>query len=367
MKIRLYPSLELHKVWKQWLAGYRRIYNWAIDLLKSGFTGELQKEYLVDTAIPDWVKSIPSHPKQEACDEAFDAYRQAKSNGGTPRFKSCRSLSQTIQFKAKDFLHGTWFPRLTKGLTFKASQPMPQECEYGTELVYQRGKWYACIPTRVDTIPTSSNRVIALDPGNRSFLTGYDGENILEIGKGDIGRINRLCSHLDKLMSRSDKSQVKRERYKMRKAADRIRARIQRVVKDLHNKTASVLVNNYKLIFLPTYQTSQMVLKSSRKINKKSARNMLTWSHFKFAQILGQMATRKGVVVVRCNESYTSITCTSCGFIHHKLGGKKVFKCPQCRHQHGRDCGGARNIMIRALQATAFTSDGNAVLTLNAQ
>ena len=29
---------------------------------------------------------------------------------------------------------------------------------------------------------------IALDPGNRAFLTGYDGENVLEIGKGDIGR-----------------------------------------------------------------------------------------------------------------------------------------------------------------------------------
>jgi len=81
----------------------------------------LQKEYLVDASIPDWVKAIPSHPKQEACDEAFDAYRQARTNGGTARFKSCLASSQTIQFKAKDFLHGTWFPRLTKGLTFKAS------------------------------------------------------------------------------------------------------------------------------------------------------------------------------------------------------------------------------------------------------
>ena len=29
---------------------------------------------------------------------------------------------------------------------------------------------------------------IVLDPGNRAFLTGYDSENVLEIGKGDIGR-----------------------------------------------------------------------------------------------------------------------------------------------------------------------------------
>lgn len=367
LKIRLYPSIELHKVWKQWLAGYRRIYNWAIDKLKAGFDGNLQKKFLVDTSIPAWVQAIPSHSKQEACDEAFDAYQQARANGGTPRFKSCRASSQAIQFKAKDFLHGTWFPRTTKGLTFKASQPMPYECEYGTELIYQRGKWYACIPQCVDTIPTDSDRVIALDPGNRTFLTGYDGENILEIGKGDIGRINRLCSHLDKLMSRIDKSQVKRERHKMRKASYAVRAKIQALVKDLHNKAASLLVNSYKLILLPTYETSEMVLKSSRKINKKSARNMLTWSHFKFAQVLGQMAAKKGVLVVRCNESYTSKTCTNCGFIKRKLGSAKVFKCPECGHKHDRDWGGARNIMIRALQATAFTSNSNAVLTLNAQ
>lgn len=367
LKIRVYPSLELHKVWKQWLAGYRRVYNWAIDKLKAGFTGDLQKECRADITIPVWTQSLPGHQKQEACDEAFDAYRQSRANGGVAKFKSSLAKSQAIQFKSGNFNHGTWYPRTTKGLTFRSSQPIPQECEYGTELIYQRGKWYACIPRRVDTIPTGSERVIALDPGNRTFLTGYDGENILEIGKGDIGRINRMCSHLDNLMSRISKSQVKHQRYKMRIAADRMRAKIQALVKDLHNKAASLLVKSYKVILLPTYETSQMLLKATRKINAKSARNMLTWSHFKFAQTLEQMAQRKGVLVVRCNESYTSKTCTNCGFIHRKLGSAKIFKCPQCGHKHDRDWGGARNIMIRALQATAFTSDGNAALTLNAQ
>ncbi len=234
-------------------------------------------------------------------------------------------------------------------------------------LVYQRGKWYACIPQHVAPVTTGSDRVIALDPGNRAFLTGYDGENILEVGKGDIGRINRLCSHLDTLISRMTKSQSKRQRYQMRKAADRLRGRIQTVVKDLHNKVASVLVSSYKLIFLPTFETSQMVLKASRKIAKKSVRNMLSWSHAKFALSLEQMAKRKGVLVIRCNESYTSKTCTRCGHIHHKLGGSKLFNCPDCGHKILRDINGARNIMLRALQAVAFTVIGNAILFKDAQ
>jgi putative transposase len=366
LKIRVYPTPELRKVWKQWVAAYRWVFNWAVAELKAGFEGDLQKAYRASTSIPDWVRTLPGHQAQEACDEAFDAYRQAKRNKGEAKFKSCRARSQTIQFKPGNYKRGTWYPKTTKGLTFKASTPMPSECIYGTELVLSRGKWFACIPVRAEEAPTSNSSVVALDPGNRAFLTGYDGENLLEVGQGDIGRINRLCSHLDNLLSRATLSPSKRQRHKMRKAANRMRERISCLVKDLHNKVASLLVRNYKLIFLPTYETSQMVVKSERKLNRKSVRNMLTWSHAKFASHLEQMAKRHGVLVVRCNESYTSKTCTNCGHIHTKLGGSKVFNCPSCGIRIPRDVNGARNIMLRALQATAFTITGDAVLTLNA-
>jgi putative transposase len=367
LKIRVYPTPELHKVWKQWLAAYRWVFNWAVSELKSGFDGDLQKAYRGSVSVPDWVRFLPGHQAQEACDEAFDAYRQAAKNKGEAKFKSCRARSQTIQFKPGNYKRGTWYPKTTKGLTFKASAPMPTECIYGTELVYARGKWFACIPVRVEESTTLNSRVIALDPGNRAFLTGYDGENILEVGQGDIGRINRLCSHLDNLLSRAALSRSKRQRHKMRKASLRMRERIRCLVKDLHNKVASVLIRNYKLIFLPTYSTSQMVIKSARKLNRKSVRNMLTWSHAKFASHVEQMARRNGVLVIRCNESYTSKTCTNCGHIHTKLGGSKLFNCPSCGIRIKRDVNGARNIMLRALQATAFTVTGDAVLTLNAQ
>jgi putative transposase len=366
-KIRVYPTPDLHKVWKQWLAAYRWVFNWAIAELKKGFDGDLQKAYRASTLIPEWVRSLPGHQGQEACDEAFDAHRQAKRNLSEARFKSCRAKSQTIQFKSGNYKGGTWYPRTTKGLTFKASAQLPTECIYGTELVYQRGKWFACIPVRVEETFTSNSGVIALDPGNRAFFTCYDGEKVLEVGQGDIGRINRLCSHLDHLLSRGTTSPSKGQRHQMRKAAHRIRERIGCLVKDLHNKVASLLVRNYKLIFLPTYETSQMVVKSARKINRKSVRNMLSWSHAKFASHLEQMARRHGVLVIRCNESYTSKTCTNCGHVHTKLGGSKVFHCPSCGIRIPRDVNGARNIMLRALQATAFTITGDAVLTLNTQ
>ncbi|MCA1990924.1 MAG: transposase, partial [Coleofasciculus sp. S288] len=132
-------------------------------------------------------------------------------------------------------------------------------------------------------------------------------------------------------------------------------------VKDLHSKTTRFLVDNYKVIFLPTFGTSEMVVKSKRKLKKKTARNMLTWSHFKFKQHLLQMAEREGVLVIQCNESYTSRTCPECGHIHFALGGNKKFQCPKCGYTAHRDWNGARNIMVRALQATAFTVIGDAI------
>ena len=364
-KIRLYPDKELHRVWKRWLAGYRYYYNETIALLRC-FDGSFKiSAESVDKllqqieSIPEWVKQIPGHQRQEACFEAFDAFWRAKKDGSTARFKSAFDTNQTIQFKNGNYRNGTWYCKTTKGLKFVTiGQSVPYQCQYGTELVYRRGKWFGCFPEYKEVTPTLSDRVIALDPGNRTFLTGYDGENVLEIGKGDIGRIQRLCQHLDQLISRSTKVSC-RQRSKMRIAANRIRERIQNLIKDLHQQATSLLVNSYKVIFLPTFDSSQMVIKNragkKRKINHKSVRQMLTLSHYKFERHLKQAAIKKGVIIVFCNESYTSKTCGSCGYIHHSLGGAKVFKCPRCGQRISRDANGARNILLRALQATAFT------------
>lgn len=365
LKIRLYPSKELHKVWKQWLAQYRYYYNETISLLRCFDAVDQVSAELLDKMLqqienlPDWVKTIPGHQRQEACFEAYDAFNRAKKDGGFAKFKSVKATSQTIQFKVGNYKNGTWYPRLTKGLKFTTfSQTVPDQCEYGTELVYRCGKWFGCFPKHKEVVTTGSDRVVALDPGNRTFLTGFDGENVLEIGKGDIGRIQRLCQHLDNLISRSASFKC-RQRRKMRIAANRVRERIQNLIKDLHNKATNLLVDSYKVIFLPTFDASQMVIKKrkgkKRRINSKSVRQMLTLSHYKFEQNLKQAASKKGVIVVLCNESYTSKTCGNCGHIHQKLGGSKLFKCPHCGTQINRDVNGARNILLRALQATAFT------------
>ena len=310
------------------------------------------RDAVMNSDLPQWVNSSPNHPRENAIFDAHDAWKQARKQQGFAKYRSCRQPVQTIKFNKTNFKSGKWYPGWVKKLNFKASEPIPATCDYATQLVRDRQRWFAVFPTYVEETKTESSKVIALDPGVRTFLTGYDSESILEFGKADIGRIQRLCSHLDKLMKKAATTCRKQKRRMY--AASRIRIRIRNLIDECHKQTANYLTTDYKIIFLPTFETSQMVVKSTRKLNSKTARAMLTWGHYRFERHLKQVASQRGVVVVDVNESYTSKTCTACGFVHEKLGGSKIFKCPSCGHVCDHNWGGARNVMIRALRDGSF-------------
>jgi putative transposase len=356
LKIRIYPEAELHKIWKRWLAASRYCYNQAIATLKAGEKIESAyslRDFVLGLDLPEWVKTSPAHPRENAIFDAWDAWKQALSDKGEASFRSCRQPSQAIKFHPRNFNGETWLPSLIKGLKFHATESIPKTPGYATQLVRDRGRWFACIPVFETVEPKKLDKVIALDPGTRTFLTGYDGDSITEFGRADIGRIQRLCSHLDLLMGRIPKA-TKKQKRRMIQAANRLRIRIRNLVDECHKQVANHLTVHYKVILLPTFETSQMVVKSKRVLRTKTARQMLTWGHYRFEQHLKAVAKKRGVGVVDVNESCTSKTCTNCGYYHSKLGGSKTFKCPSCHHEHDRDWGGARNIMIRALRDGSF-------------
>ena len=365
-KIRIYPSAELKKTWKKWLAACRYCFNQAIAMLRQSTTriGKLKLRNLVmQSDLPQWVKETPCHIRQNAIFDAHQAYRASRD----AKFRSIRNPRQIIKFNESNFTKGTWYSQLTKTLKFKTSEPIPSQCDYGTQLVYRRGKWFAIFPEPVNLTNPSSKKIIALDPGVRTFLTGYDGDKVIEIGNGDMGRITRLCQHLDSLVSRSTKVNAKRRRS-MRKAANRIREKIKDLIDEVHKKAAHYLTTNYGLIFLPRFESSQMVAKSRRKIHTKTVRSMLTWAHYRFKLVLKHQAPKRGCVVLDVGESHTSKTCGACGHRHASLGGAKIHKCPHCGSQTQRDANGARNIMLRALRDSSFTvsNDGIAIVTVQA-
>ena len=46
------------------------------------------------------------------------------------------------------------------------------------------------------------------------------------------------------------------------------------------------------MIVLPTFETSQMVVKKKRKLRNKTARAMMTWAFYQFSQTLEHLCNR---------------------------------------------------------------------------
>eukprot|EP00835_Amoeboradix_gromovi_P006621 NODE_817_length_3942_cov_0.627374.p2 type:complete len:121 gc:universal NODE_817_length_3942_cov_0.627374:3299-3661(+) len=68
-------------------------------------------------------------------------------------------------------------------------------------------------------------------------------------------------------------------------------------------------IQRHDLIYLPLFNTSQMISSLSSKV----ARNIATMSHYAFKERLKFKCKQRGKTMVECHESFTSQTCTRCG------------------------------------------------------
>lgn len=385
LKIRIYPEPKLHQIWKKWLAATKYCYNQSIvHLRKHGKVSKYDLRKLILNHAPDWVKECPYNPKGEAVLDAYDAFVESSKHGTKQaeagRFRSWRDSKRAIKFQPENYSNGTWYCHETKDLKFKASETLPTlDIEYqakqkdksfkprirqqswnaSTQLVYDKKRWFAIFPVEFERTYSDQETMIALDPGVRSFLTGFDGSKFVDIGNNDRSKIYRLCRFIDGLISHKSLlkgRKNKRQRHRKQRQIESLLLRVRHLIDECHKKVAKWLTTEYRLIFLPTFETSQMVAKSGvkpRKINSKTVRQMLNWSHYRFKQVLKFQAFKRGATLLDVTEEFTSKTCTKCGHIHVKLGGSKKFKCPKCGHGLPRDWNGALGIFFKALRDIA--------------
>jgi putative transposase len=221
------------------------------------------------------------------------------------------------------------------------------------------GRYYLATSLPLEPIRNASDEfknVIALDPGVRTFLTGYDihGKSIA-FGKGGTKNIFQKLYLSDKLNSIANKKENDnyqynyRKRQKLKRKMRLIQCKVRSRVKDAYHKISKYLCENYDSVLLPSFKTKQMIKRGERKINSKVARQMCTWSHYQFKQILTSKAKRYGCFVCDCEEWYTSKTCSSCGHVNHKLKREKEYHCIDCEAVMDRDCNAAKNILIQFL------------------
>ena len=364
-KIEIFPTVEQKQILNRWFGTSRYVYNQAVSLLADRDTPTNFKKLVpvIFDGLPEWHEETPRQIKVGAVMDACKAVENAKAKcKQTSEFQKVkyrsRKRKQSLYLRADTLKETGFYVRLLGEI--KMAEPLPAKpqgkgkvCERDTDsevkdsqLVMEHGRYFLCVPYVEKKKPREPmGRIVALDPGVRDFMTFFSEDSFGWLGRQCINRIQRLCQHCDNLYSRA--TQEKRPlRRALRKAANKIKVKIRNLIDELHKKIAHFLVKHFDFILLPTFETKQMTKRGKRKLRKKSVRQMLTLSHYKFKAFLKQKALEYGVQVIDVCEAYTSKTVSWNGEIVANLGGSKVIKSSD-GHRMDRDLNGARGIFIK--------------------
>ena len=363
-KIRLYPDAVQRAELRRWFGAARYAYNQTVELLTRDDAPPAVKTKVRDVilpSLPPWHRSAPREVLVGAVFDACRAVSAAKkfnsklAQDKSPdkkfarvRFRSRKNPKQTFTVQANCVSAKGIYRTKLGDMLMAESLPVPENRNI-CRLTLRYGQYHLAVP--YDEKPPSQRenqaRVVALDPGVRSFLTWYCADSVGKIGEGAFFRIQRLCERLDDLLSRAAKSPARRRRN-MRRAAGRMRVKVENLIAELHRQAARFLVNKFDVILLPTFETSEMVERGRRRIRSKTVRNLLSLAHYRFGMFLLHKAREAGVVVLSVNEAYTTKTVSWTGEVLEDVGGASVIVGGDGERMD-RDYNGARGIYLRAL------------------
>ena len=351
--------MKQKKKLKNWLGTSRFVYNKALNhVKKQGISTlnfyQLRNKFVTaknNPDINDWETLTPKDIRAGAIRDMVKAYKTGFSQlkiGNINKFNinyRCKKKDSTLEIpkSALSTNNSLFIYKTYLGKMKKCKEKIP-EIKYDCRLQYIRKQWYLIIPIDVKCNEKDNDNkfeACALDPGVRKFQTIYS-ENKIEKIMIRKHQIYKLCKKLDLFKSLRDKKIIGKRRYKNRE--NRIYNKLDHLIDDLHFKTINSIVKDYKLIFLPNFESQKIVRK-----NRFGNRNLLQLKHYKFkTRLIDKCKLEKSTSLELCTEEYTSKTCTRCGIINN-VGSSEIYCCSSCNLVIDRDINGARNIFIKCV------------------
>jgi putative transposase len=359
-KIRIYPTSDQQILFKKWFGFSRWAFNRALNHCLKGekWLSKFDLKILVLKEMPHYFKEAPYAIKGQAVIDFYAANIAAKKankavakSNGIKTWNSVRHRLKNRSYQScfipSSAISEKGIYSSLSGPNLRFAEPLPKD--FGdSRLILDNGRWFINLSVKVKNFFNPSEnqgRVVALDPGVRTFMTFFSETYCGKIANKSFSRIQRLSHHLDKLLS---KRKLETRKARLKHAIHKALNRIRDLVDELHWKTCRFLVDNFDVILLPTFETSQMISKRGRrKIRAKTARNMQTFAFYRFSQRLKQKAKEAGKVVLFVCEAYTSKTASWTGEIKQNLNGSKTITSQGVKVD--RDINGARGIFLRAL------------------
>lgn len=320
------------------------------------------------TAFVPWLADAPTCIREGAVFEAYKNLQSALTNlahGNINHFKLGWASKREPKWTLTGIDDGTYkrlsarefeiFTKYSLG-RIKTTENVPLRLDHEMTIHFDGLWYYACFieSGRVSRPAADRKSIVSCDPGIRTFGTFYDVDNeeYLSVAPDAHLRIDKLLFALDNLM-RSKAERTGRFKHLKLTSSQRtckirkLRARIQNLQSELHNKVIKWLTDTYDTVLMPKLDTRRISAKNNRVLHTKSVRRMSALAHGKFLARLKTKAIERDVHVVAPSEAYTTKTCGECFTQNHSIGAKKEWQCGKCTSVNFRDINAARNILLK--------------------
>lgn len=367
-KIRIKFTTDQTTIIKQWFGVARKCYNEGNNKLRKRLVDTSNVRDIVTKELDrlDYVKNVPLKVKQGALEDLINAVSNAKAKFRKTKkfqkihFRTRHKTSQSIYINKSAlrvigdrelYIYKT---KLGKVSTTENIPEIPTHCR----LVMKHNRFfYLCIPREIEYIVKSydCDKVVALDPGERAFQTFYSPCLQGNIGEHTRPRLMKTFKESDKIKSKIDrlkkkvkkltskaKKNLKSKLKKLKKQYFSVISKPTRLIKELHSKTALFLCKNFQAILIPEYSSKQTAENLCSLVNRSNQ----ALSHYSFRQRLMHAAKRWKRKIHIVPESYTTLTCTCCGYVNPK-NSNEILACENCEVVLNRDIRGSRNIWIK--------------------
>lgn len=377
-KIRIYPSFQQKEIFKEWMSTSRFVYNRCLNAIENGekinfqdlrnkYVTKKSRDGTVNSIINDWECFTPKEVRAGTIKHLETNFKSAFTNlkrCNIERFKMgykrkrinsyCtlkipKSAIKVVNNKFQIYPRFKNKEDLKLGSIKKCKEQITEIISDSLLFRERNGDWYisTCIKKPIRKTK-NQNRICALDPGIRKFQTLY-GEK--ETKKFTINHelIKKIKNRISLLQELRTKGRPYNKNYILKRSVyikkiNKCWKRINNQIDELHYKTINYLTTHYNQVYLPIFESQEMV-KTLK--NPDTKFNLLNLKHYLFQTRLIDKSRETDTKVSICTEEYTSRTCTGCGIINEKLGSSEIFKCDSCNLEIDRDINGARNIFLK--------------------
>ena len=371
-------SFKQQQIIKRWMMAYTHMYNSTLKYIKTKYieTKELNLNYKdlrtnhLKNIRDELIKgsqhpsfnidtTIKTHIMDGAIRLACSNYKSALTNLKEGNIKHFRirywKISRPfniLDIEACYFKQNTLCPKIFgKIQAFKDGEIFDLGnigTKYNSEckLLYDRrnNNYRLYIPEKINSINVdNTKKIIVLDPGIRTFMTGLSENEVIKIGTTTKDKLTPYIKKIDKIKRNNNTKSEK-------KIINRCYNKIKNCITDLHWKSIAYLTNKYECILIGDLSVKGITNRKKSVLKNQSKRIGYHLSFYKFRERLKYKCDIKNCKYLEVDESYTSRTCSCCGNYKDNLNGAKIYYCDKCDLIIDRDINGCRNIYFKSLK-----------------